>query len=170
MCGLRWGVAQRAAQQGRVKAGTEKCDRVVQHKATSQPGSCNATGELDLNPKSSLIPSVGRPRCCLKGGDDLFRQLTPCAAFALPKQGCDSPEAVAQCVFLQLLGRQSLCSSLPTMLASLYVLICGKPDQGNDSAERSPVVVFVHYQLHSITKGRTEAVLSPNADKHAARG
>lgn len=116
----------------------------LQDKATSQPGSCNATGELDLNPKSSLIPSVGRPRHCLKGGDDLFRQLTPCAAFALPKQGSDSPEAVAQCVFLQFLGRQSLYSSLPTTLAGLHVLICGKPDQENDSAERSAVVTFVH--------------------------
>lgn len=41
------------------------------------------------NPVSS--PNVGRSCQCLRGRDDLYRQLTPCAAFTLPKLGLRYP-------------------------------------------------------------------------------
>lgn len=139
-------MAQTPAQQGEGKAGKEKGNCLLQLPSHQTPAQ-EPQAELDL-PKFRFIPNVGRVLQCPMGGDELYRQLIPCAPSLCPGWSCGAPEA--PCVFFTAPASSQVTATAfpsPTLLAWLPVLICGKPDQ---ETETSSLFRSVHKQLHQL--------------------
>lgn len=115
----------------------------------TSPGAAHSHRQSWICPSPGSSPMWEELFQCPTGGDELYRQLNPCAPSLCPGWSCGAPEA--PCVFFT--GPASsqvtaIAFPSPTGLAWLPVPICGKPDQETETAERSSLFRSVHKQLH----------------------
>lgn len=151
-------MAQTPAQQGEGKAGKKKMQLSPPAAFTpnTSPGAAHSHRQSWICPNPGSSPMWEELFQCPTGGDELSRQLIPCAPSLCPGWSCGAPEA-PRVFFTGPASSQVTATAFPspTGLAWLPGLICGKSDQETESTERSSLFRSVHKQLHQQGATRT---------------
>lgn len=142
-------MAQTPAKQGKAGQKEMQLSPPAAFTPNTSPGAAHSHRQSWICPSPGSSPMWEELFQCPTGGDELYRQLNPCAPSLCPGWSCGAPEA--PCVFFT--GPASsqvtaIAFPSPTGLAWLPVPICGKPDEETETAERSSLFRSVHKQLH----------------------